>query len=392
MGGLNATSWTNERAEDLIRGLSLLATGGGGHPAKGRAHLRPHIEAGESIDWISVDDLPGDAWVCCTLAMGSSAPASAMTADERRRLGYGDITVPHPMPEAVRMLMTATKRPIAALVPFELGAFNTIGPIDAALRLGVKIVDADLCGRAVPELSQTTAAIAGLALCPMTICDSWGNRLIFEATHSVQLAERIGKMVSIVTRSPDPMLTCAHAGYLMAVRDLRKVAIRGTVSLALRVGERIRTARERAHDPIATIAHELDGWVVFEGTVARREWESRDGYMIGTTVLTGSRTCANHQMRLWFKNENHIAWLDERPWVMSPDLIMIVDRQSGEPFTNTDLSDGHDVAVLVASAPELLRTPAALAVLSPSHYGFDVPYVSAERILGPKGFVQIGGR
>jgi DUF917 family protein len=225
----------------------------------------------------------------------------------------------------------------------------------------------------------------------MAICDSWGNRLVFQATHSIRLAERMGKMLSIVTRFPDPMLTCAHAGYLMTVRDLRKVAVRGTVSLALRVGECIRTTRERSEDPVVAIAAALNGWALFEGVVTHRQWESRDGYMIGETIVGGRRTCADHRLRLWFKNENHIAWLDNRPLVTSPDLIMTVDRQTGEPFTNTDLSEGQDVAVLAAPAPELLRTSAAVAVLSPRYYGFDIPYVPAEQSLGPQGRAKIGG-
>lgn len=384
--------WTVEQAEDLIRGLTLLATGGGGSPTKGKAHMYPHVESGERIGWVGIEDLPDDAWVCSAFAMGSSAPASPLSADERKQLGYGEVAISFPMAEAVRMLSAVTNRPISALVPLELGAFNSAGPIDAATRLGIKLVDADLCGRAVPELSQTTAAIAGIELCPMAICDSWGNRLIFQATHNVRLAERMGKMLSIVTRFPDPMLTCAHAGYLMTVRDLRAVAVRGTLSLALRVGRRIREARLRHEDPVMDIAVALGGWVIFAGTVTHREWESRDGYMIGETGLTGVGSFATHRLRVWFKNEHHIAWLDEHIIVTSPDLIMIVDRRSGEPFTNTDLAEGHDVAVLVSRAADLLRTPAALPIVGPDAYGVHVPYVPAVERFGPPGRLVVDAR
>ena len=48
-----------------------------------------------------------------------------------------------------------------------------------------------------------------------------------------------------------------------------------------------------------------------------------------------------HSFKVWFKNENHVSWLDEEPFVTSPDLVVIVDRKSGEGITNTLLEAGQ---------------------------------------------------
>ena len=60
--------------------------------------------------------------------------------------------VAKPFVEAVRELTAYTGNRIDAIVPFELGAWNTTAPMDAALRLGIKVVDGDYAGRAIPEL------------------------------------------------------------------------------------------------------------------------------------------------------------------------------------------------------------------------------------------------
>ncbi|MDR7402778.1 MAG: DUF917 domain-containing protein [Armatimonadota bacterium] len=369
---------TTVEAEDFLRGLTLLGTGGGGRPDKGREYLLPHVTEGPDIEWVDVSEVSDDTWVCTTFGMGSIAPTPVLSAQERAALGYGEVTVPRPMAEAVSDLAEATGRAIGAIIPFELGAGNTAGPIDAAARLGLLVVDADLAGRAVPELTQTTAALAGVPLCPVAICDSWGNRLMLREVHSLAVAERIGKMISLVTRLPDPRLTCAYAGYLMQGADLRRVAVAGTLTRALTVGRVIREAREAGRDPLTAAAAALGGQVLFTGVVTSHPWESRDGYMIGETHLNGTRAHRGQRLRIWYKNENHIAWLDGQPCATSPDLIMVADAASGEPYTNTDLSVGVEVGVLVALAPPVFRTPAGLAALGPGHFGFDIPYIPSD--------------
>jgi DUF917 family protein len=372
-------------AEDLIRGLTLLGTGGGGRPEKGREYLLPHVERGNGIGWIDIADVPEEAWVCTTFGMGSIAPTPVLAPQDRWALGYGDVTVERPLAEAVRDLMAATGRAVSAIVPFELGAGNTAGPLDAAARLGLAAVDADLAGRAVPELTETTAALAGVSLCPVAICDSWGNRLLLRAAHSLPVAERVGKAISTVTRFPDPRLTCAHAGYLMTGGDLRRVGVPGTLTKALQVGRAIREARDDGRDPLAAAAVAAGGWVIFTGAVTERPWESRDGYMIGQTVIEGRGGDGGRRLRIWYKNENHVAWLDDRPYVTSPDLIMVADAASGEPYTNTDLAVGTEVGVLAAPAPAVFRTPQGLAALGPEHFGFPGAYVPVEARLAQRG-------
>ncbi len=374
---------TPDDVRDLIRGLTLLGTGGGGRPEQGLEFLLPHVEGGRTVRWTAPEAIADDAWVCSTFGMGSIAPTTPLGAAERRRLGYPDAwRVARPMVRAIEELQAYTGRRVAAVLPFELGAGNTATPMDAGLQLGVHVVDGDCAGRAIPELSQTTAALYGIPFAPGAIVDSWGNVLLVKETASELLTERIGKLVSIATKLPDMTAQCAHAGFLMTGKDLKRIVVPGGLTRALRVGRAIRAAVVRGGDPVAAAAHAVDGSVLFRGRVTRKEWESRDGYMFGTTTIAGEEDDAGHTLRVWFKNENHVTWRDERPWVLSPDLIMTLDAVDGTAYTNTLLPEGARIGVIGAAADPRLRTDAALALLGPRHYGFDLDYQPIERLLG----------
>lgn len=102
--------------------------------------------------------------------------------------------------------------------------------------------------------------------------------------------------------------------------------------------------------------------------------------MYGTTTVEGEGPDAGHTLRVWFKNENHVTWRDGTPWVCSPDLIMTLGAD-GTPYTNTLLPEGARIGVVGAVADARLRTPAALDLLGPRHYGYDLPYLPIEQLV-----------
>ena len=112
-----------------------------------------------------------------------------------------------------------------------------------------------------------------------------------------------------------------------------------------------------------------------------RDWEDRDGYMFGTNVISGQEAFSGRQMKIWFKNENHVTWIDDTPYVTSPDLVAVLDSKTGEPRTNTVIEKGMTVGVLGMPAPAALRSAAALNVLAPEWFGFDIPYRRIEEIV-----------
>jgi len=372
---------TRVQADDFIRGLAFMGTGGGGRPEAGRENLYPHIDKGEPLGWTDLAELPDDGYACCAFTMGSTAPRPPGFQEGQQWPEYGTRAPGTALPVAVRELEEYTGRRVSVLFPLELGAANTTGPLHCAAELGLKVADGEGCGRAVPEASQITPALAGYTIWPAAISDEWGNILILKRASSLDIAEAIGKAISVISKTPDPHVFCGMACYLMPVAEMKRLIVPGTLSKAYTLGQGIRHARERGQDPVSVAAQLADGWVVFRGTVTKREWQNCKGYQIGTTEITGVGSYSGHRMRIWFKNEHHVSWVDDEPFITSPDLLTVVDAATAEPITNTYLAEGNDVAVVGIAAPPQLRTRAAISVLGPKHFGFDLPYRPIESLV-----------
>jgi len=372
---------TRTEAEDLIRGLAFMGTGGGGRPDAGRELLFSHLDKGETLGWTDLNELPDDVWACCAFTMGSTAPRPPDFQEAPYWPGYGTKEPGSALPKAIRELELYVGKKISVVFALELGASNTPGPMHAAVELGIQMADGEGCGRAVPEASQAIPALYGMTMWPASICDEWGNILLLKQATSQDVAEAIGKAISIITKTPDPYAFCGMACYLMKAGEMKKMVVPGSISRAFALGRAIRQAREQGKDPIATAAAFTGGWVLFKGVVTRRNWQNVKGYQVGTTDIAGIEEYQGHHFRIWFKNEHHISWKDGHPFVCSPDLLAVVQADTCEPITNTYLSEGDKVAVIGMKAAPPLRTPQGIAMLGPRHFGFDLEYRPIEEIL-----------
>ncbi len=87
-------------------------------------------------------------------------------------------------------------------------------------------------------------------------------------------------------------------------------------------------------------------------------------------------------MDVWFKNENHVSWLNGEPWVCSPDLVTIVYRDTGMGTTSADIKNDDEVVVVGMGGLAGFRTEFGLNEASGSRYfGFDIDYVPIEQLM-----------
>jgi hypothetical protein len=125
----------------------------------------------------------------------------------------------------------------------------------------------------------------------------------------------------------------------------------------------------------------VGGWRLFEGAVTVKDWEDRDGYMFGTVLIEGSGRYAGHTLKVWFKNENHVSWLDGKPYVCSPDLVTLA-YPDGRGTSNTTIAEGEKVVAVGIKGVEAFRTPFGLDHASgPRYFGFDIDYVPVEELV-----------
>ena len=98
----------------------------------------------------------------------------------------------------------------------------------------------------------------------------------------------------------------------------------------------------------------------------------------GEVLIEGEGGCAGSTYRIWFKNENIIAWRDGEIDITVPDLICVIDDDTGEPLLNPSYRLGSRVSVVALPAPKQWRTARGLEVLGPRHFGFEVDYRPVE--------------
>lgn len=358
---------------DFLRGCGILSTGGGGDPARGLEMIEGFAQEGGKVSWTDIADVPDDAWTVSAWGMGSIAPEDSQRGAQREKLGLTTEGYRFNVDRAIRELAEYTRVKVEYLVPVELGGLNTAGPMIGALQMGIPIIDGDYTGRAAPEIDQTTPLVFGLSPMPMSSVDGWGNTCIVKHTTGLAMSERIGKHLSLASLSSVFM-----AGFLLRGKDVKRCLIAGTLTRSYQIGKAVREARERGEDPVAAALRAGEGFHLFQGKVVKKDWEDREGYMLGNLHIDGRGPYAGQAARIWLKNENHALWVDDQLKVTAPDLICALDASSGEPYTNTSLPEDLEVAVVGFRSAEIWRTEKGLQFNGPEHFGLELPYVPIE--------------
>jgi uncharacterized protein len=366
---------TPQDVEDFGRGTDFLSASGGGSPAEPVALLLEDLELGRPLSWRDLSQLSDEALVFSTFFSGSIAPEAWDTADVEAQMGVERV-VRRPLVQAVRELEEHLGREADAIISVEIGGWNTPHTVDAAAHLGKLLLDADYAGRAIPEAQCVTPTMFGEAIAPIAAVDYYGDVTIVKAAANNTMAERLGKFVAM---SSFGIVGCAAIPLLGAT--VKRIAVPGTLTEALSIGRAVSAGREEGRDPVAAIAETVAGvQILFRGHIAARTWENRDGYMWGEHEIEGGPGF-DGRLRVWFKNENHMTWLNGEPYVASPDVIEVVDDETGEPRVNTDIEVGDKVAVLVVPRRPQFDTPEGIAALGPRHWGFDVDFQPVETLL-----------
>ncbi|MEW1956005.1 DUF917 domain-containing protein [Kineococcus sp. NPDC059986] len=358
---------------DLARGAALLGTGGGGDPYIGRLLVQQAIRENGPITVLDPQDeaeLPDEAFVVPTAMMG--APTVMV-----EKIPRGTEAV-----VALRRLESHLGRRAEATMPIECGGINSMMPLLVGARTGLPVVDADGMGRAFPELQMETFSVYGVSGSPMVVAsDREETVLIDTGTDDVRM-ERCSRAIAIQFGG-----AALIAEYSMTGADVRRTAIPHTMSMSLGAGRAIREARESHSAPVDALAEFFATTVyenvrtLFTGKVGDVERRTTGGFARGHADLRGHD---GSHLRLSFQNEHLVAVLDGEVVCVVPDLICVLDEQTGEPITTEGMRWGQRVVVVAISTPPIMRTPEALAVFGPRAFGLDRDFTPVEQLVpGP---------
>lgn len=366
---------TRQEVEDFVRGCTFYGTGGGGLPGNGIDSLMSELEKGNEVGWFDINEIDDDIVTVCPFLMGSIAPHTPEVIKEM--IGFGLANPINKEKErlgkAIVELAKYMNIEIGAVVPIELGGANTPGPLAAGVLNGIPCVDGDYTGRAIPEILQTTPYIAGKKLWPVASVDEFDNVCLIKDTINYRMVERIGKLIASGGYG-----LAGQAGFLMTGKEMKEVIIPGTLTECYNLGKMIREANENNLNPVDEILKNLNGHLMATGVVIDKETKDELGYYWGTHTIAGRDNFEGNTYKVWFKNENHVMWKNDIPTITSPDIIVIVNSKTGEPYANPELAIGEEISVIGIGARKEFINKKGIGVLGPRYFGFDFDYINID--------------
>lgn len=344
---------TREDLDALEIGSGILGTGGGGNPYQGKLLALEAMKEGYELKILATDKIEPDA-LCMSIG-GIGAPVVGV---ERLREGREGVRCLRAMEDLIRTS-------IDAVVCEEIGGANSMNPLVTAALGGLPILDCDGMGRAFPEMQMTTFSIYGHSSTPSVMCDLHGNSVIFSHAASEVWHERMAR-ACVVTQGGGAMLATAP----MQAHYVHQYAIPKSYTKAIALGEAVIKARKLQEDPIAAICALEGGRRIFNGKITDLKRHLRGGFAVGDIALAGFDEWSGETADVAIQNEFLIFRREGKVEVCVPDLIVLLDVDTGYPITTEMLRYGQRVAVVAIPCHDLLRTERALEVVGPSAFGY----------------------
>jgi len=357
----------------LALGSGILGTGGGGNSYYGQLVAGQIMSDTSSVRVIDVTEMDAESYAISSAAIG--APLVCLEKPPSLRA----------LQTGLDSVAAVLKGRVGAFLTAEIGGLQCMFPLMLAAQTGIPLLDGDSIGRAFPEIQMCTFMIYGttpglpLALSGDSVLLLDARAHDNETPHHDSADEPSGIGVERRLRK-----ICSDNGGLIYMtttfdhESLTRTLIRGSIALALALGRAVEAARAAKRDPIAAIVAAGGGRRFLGGKVIDVERRFRAGHDWGTVRLEGVDEDQGRTAEIAFKNEYLILRIGEEVALTVPDLITLVETETGTPVTTEILRPGLRVSVLGLPCSPLMKTPQALRAVGPQAFGYDLPYIRLE--------------
>jgi len=348
---------------DVALGGAFLGTGGGGDPYIGRLMAEQAIDANGPVPVLDVDALDDDALIVPVAMMG--APTVML-----EKLPRGDEAV-----AALRSLEAVMGRKAEAIFCIEAGGLNSTIPIAVAATVGLPVIDGDGMGRAFPELQMVSLTMFDVHACPMAMSDEKGNALVLNTVDNLS-TEKFARVITVEMGG-----AAMIALYPMTGAQAKRAILRGSLSLITNIGRLIRSEQDSNRNPADRLAKELSGVRLFEGRVTDVDRRTEGGFARGQAKIEGLEAYQGRTLTLKFQNEFLMAETEDgTPLAMTPDLICLLDLETGQPITTEQMAYGYRVIVFGLPCDPKWRTDHGLSLVGPGYFGYERDYQPIETL------------
>ncbi len=350
-----------EEVDDIALGAAVLGTGGGGDPYIGKLMAQEAIRQHGPVELVTIDEVGDDEMSVAIAMMG--APTVMV-----EKMPGGKECI-----EAFTAVESFLGKPIKYVYSIEAGGINSTIPITLAAQLHKPLIDLDGMGRAFPEIQMVTQSLFGVTATPFSMADEKGNSALL-STIDNRWMETFARSIAVNMGA-----TAIIGAYAASGKQQRESAVYGTMSKAELIGRTIREARAAHEDVIAALKAVTNGFVIFHGKLVDVQRRTVAGFARGEAILDGIGEDTGSQMSIQFQNENLAASRNGEIVASVPDLITMVEEDTGGPLTTEQLRYGFRVMVLGMPSHPHWRSAKALEVVGPKYFGYDIDFVPVEQ-------------
>ncbi|MBU1322949.1 DUF917 domain-containing protein [Patescibacteria group bacterium] len=318
---------------NLLTGSIFYGTGGGGSPQLAKK-IYQSLPKNQPIKLKSLNEFKSDNLFITTYTVGGLS----------QQLIKKSI-----INQAQLIYQKCLNKKIFGIIPVEIGPLSLALAIKMASNLNLPLVDADFVGgRSTPEVFLETITLFNLPRTPLLVINNQGKYQILKKSKSYleeelflrKFAEKSGGFALVL-------------GYPITQQMASKTLVTKTVSLAIKTGKKLNQKK-----PV--------GQLLFQGKIYEIKLLNQGSFTTKLIKIKNNNILA----KLYLKNENLIFWLDNKPVLTCPDLIILLD-QNNMPIFNLDLKLNQKISVVGLPAADLWRSQKGLKLFNPQLFGFN---------------------
>jgi N-methylhydantoinase A/oxoprolinase/acetone carboxylase beta subunit/DUF917 family protein len=346
-GENNIHDLSENEIEHLAIGAAYLGSGGGGDVNISLLAARSARRNGHQIRMITdINNLNPEDYI---LVVGYGGMPEVI--NEKGCSGSSGELAIKGMKQALEEKLNKTIN-IAAAVPLEIGGANGLLSATHVALCGYPILDMDAMGRAFP-----TAMMSG----PNIFGDFSEHLMVMakedESGQSFSITEKTlelctPKLDAHISRNGGAMF---FALMPMTVAAAKKCCVPRTISAAIKIGRSI-TASLKERMPIVealnlALTDTIYGGCeeIISGTIIHTNPQADNRFNSGEVTIQARNEA---QCKIFYQNENLLAVINNKAVALTPDLITMIDPDSGHAFgSSADYHIGLRVLVVKIGCP-----------------------------------------
>lgn len=339
--------------ESLSLGAAILGSGGGGDPKYNQMITQYAIEQHGPVKIRSVRELKATDIVVPMAFMG--APLVAL---ETLPSGKEFSTI-------LKQIESDFHIKPSVIMPAEIGGGNAFTPLWVSVMKGIPVLDADLIGRAFPQLQMSTCTLNNVSASPAYLSDAFGDTVVIKAGNA-HVLERLARHVVVGMGS-----RAAVALHLMGGVLAKATVVQGSLSKAIAIGNAVIEARHQKKDPATAVTNLVGGISLISGVIEDVNHRVENGFLMGKTTI---RSDDGRSVVLEYQNEFLLARENVDVLATTPDIITLMEQETGSPITTASLAYGLRVDLIILPSPDVWKTVKGLELVGPRYFGYDCDY------------------